>query len=100
VELTSEKWLMAAAVAGIVLFVLHGHGSTSAPNCKSANGVEYCHYSDGSYSTCRTTRGGVEYCRWSNGGYSMTMPDGAFYTREKLADDWEHYYPEKDWQVP
>jgi hypothetical protein len=42
-------------------------------------------------STCQTVRE-VEYCHWSDGGYSMTMPDGAVYTREHANDPWE-----RDW---
>jgi hypothetical protein len=38
--------------------------------------------------TCHTVHE-AEYCHWSDGGYSMTMPDGAFYTRQHVNDAWE-----------
>ena len=36
-------------------------------------------------SRCHTVHE-VEYCRWSDGSYSMMMPDGAFYTRNTVND--------------
>ena len=66
--------LLAANFVGVSLLILVGH--YMAPPEPMIT------------STCQMARE-VEYCHWSDGGYSMTMPDGAVYTREHAKDPWE-----------
>lgn len=69
-----RKILIAANFVAVGLLILGGYYSapsklTVPPTCHTVHEVEYCH--------------------WSDRGYSMTMPDGAFYTREHANDPWE-----------
>ena len=71
---TRATILLAANFIGVSLLILVGYYNgpskpTVLPACHTVHEVEYCH--------------------WSDGGYSMTMPDGAFYTREHANDPWE-----------
>ena len=71
--------LIAANFVGVSFLILAGYFNgpskpTVPPTCHTVHEVEYCHRSDG--------------------GYSMTMPDGAFYTRERPNDPWE-----RDWSA-
>jgi hypothetical protein len=69
-----RKILLAANFVGVSLLILVGH--YMAPPEPTIT------------STCQMARE-VEYCHWSHGGYSMTMPDGAVYTRGHAKDPWE-----------
>jgi hypothetical protein len=69
--------LLAANFVGVSLLILVGH--YMAPPEPMIT------------STCQMARE-VEYCHWSDGGYSMTMPDGALYTRKRANDPWERVW--------
>ncbi len=76
---TMRKFLVAANFVAVVLLILGGY--YKAPRNSTVT------------STCHTVHE-VEFCQWSDGGYSMTMPDGAFYTRQRANDPWE-----RDWSA-
>ena len=76
---TRQKILVAANFVAVGLLILVGY--YKAPPNPTVT------------STCHTVHE-VEFCHWSDGGYSMTMPDGAFYTREHANDPWE-----RDWSA-
>lgn len=78
---TIQKMIIAAALAWAIFSLISNFGGSPAPTLTS---------------TCHTVHA-VEYCRWSDGTYSMTMPDGAFYTRNTVNDPWEHPEPDFDW---
>jgi len=71
---TRQKNLVATNFVAVGLLILVGYYKTP-PNSTVT-------------STCHTVHE-VEFCHWSDGAYSMTMPDGAFYTREHANDPWE-----------
>jgi hypothetical protein len=74
---TMRKFLVAANFVAVVLLILGGYYK-APPNSTVT-------------STCHTVHE-VEFCHWSDGGYSMTMPDGAFYTRKRANDPWERVW--------
>jgi hypothetical protein len=76
--------LRTVALVGLMLFGFYKAGNWLYPPHKPTV-TSVCH-----------TNHEQEFCHWSDGTLSLTMPDGAFYTRNNVNEPWERYYEERD----